>query len=52
MQLEGHLAKKRHDTAAQILDFLIASDLSAGKTERPAVWLPGPRGWVKARSLS
>lgn len=40
VQLEGHLAKKRPDTAAQILDFLIATDLSRGKTERPAIWIP------------
>jgi len=40
VQLEGHLARKRTDAASQLLMFLIASDLSEGKTERPAVWLP------------
>jgi soluble lytic murein transglycosylase-like protein len=40
VQLEGHLAKKRNEPASQLLAFLIATDLAAGKTVRPATWIP------------
>lgn len=38
--LEANLAKKRNETAGQLLTFLIATDLAEGKTERPATWIP------------
>lgn len=40
VQLQGHLAQKRVKPAAQLLAFLIATDLSSGKTERAVTWIP------------
>lgn len=40
VQLEGHLSQKRPKPAAQLLAFLIATELSSGKTERAAIWIP------------